>query len=173
MAIIASDIKFYLSGGNTNTDPNASLGWIISSTAVVDDTLNNLFDDVTGAQHIDGYTDYRCIYVKNDSAETASNVRIFIDTNTIAVDDIINIGKDLSWAGDGSTTWVADTIADEETAPDPAVTFTTAADYANWIQLGTMTAGQVYWVWVKRIVSAGSTAQADNEAVLKVSVDTL
>lgn len=173
MAILASDIKFYLSGGATNTNPDASLGWIISSTAIVDDTLNNLFDDVTGVEHSTGDTNYRCIYVKNDSAETAYNVRIYIESNTTAVDDTINIGKDLAGAGDGSTTGVADTVADEHTAPDPAVTFTTATDYANGIVLNTMTAGQVYGVWVKRIVSAGTTAQADNEATLEVSVDTL
>jgi hypothetical protein len=63
---------------------------------------------------------------------------------------------------------VADTIADENTAPDPAVTFTTAVNYANGIVLNTMTAGQVYGIWVKRIVSAGTTAQADNEATLEV-----
>ncbi len=173
MSILASDIKFFLSGGAGNTDPNAALGGIISSTAIVDDTLNNLFDDVTGAEHAAGDTNYRCFYVKNDSAETATNVRIYIDTNTTAADDTINIGKDLAGAGDGASTGVADTIADEDTAPDPAVTFTTAVDYANAILLGTLTAGQVHAVWVKRIVSAGETAQANNEAILKVSVDTL
>ena len=173
MAILTTDIKFYLSGGAGNSDPDAALGGIISSTAVVDDTLNNLFDDVTGTEHIAGNTNYRCIYVKNDSAETASNVRIYIDTNTPAADTTINIGKDLAGAGDGSSTGVADTIADESTAPDPAVTFSAAADYANAILLGTMTAGQVHAVWVKRITSAGSTAQANDNAILKVSVDTL
>lgn len=173
MSILASDIKFFLSGGAANESPAASLGGIISSTAVVDDTLNNLFDDVSGAEHAVGDTNYRCIYVKNDSAETAENVRIYIDTNTPAADDTINIGKDLAGAGDGSSTGVADTIADESTAPDPAVTFTTADSYANGILLGTLTAGQVIGVWIKRIVTAGTTAQANNSAILKVSVDTL
>lgn len=173
MPIAPTDIKFYLSGGADNTDPDASLGGIISSTAVVDDTLNNLFDDVTGAEHAAGDINYRCIYVKNDSAETAENVKIYIDTNTPAEDDTINIGQDLAGAGDGATTGVADTIADESTAPDPAVTFSAAADYANAIDLGTLTAGQVIGVWIKRIVTSGETAQAANSAILKVSVDTL
>jgi hypothetical protein len=173
MAILTTDIKFYLSGGAVNIFPAASLGGIKSATPVMDDTLNNLFDDVTGAEHVAGDTNYRCIYVKNDSAETASNVRIYIDTNTPAIDDTINIGKDLAGAGDGATTGVADTIADEATAPDPAVTFTTAADYANAIVLGTLTAGQVIAVWIKRIVTAGTTAQSADSAILKVSVDTL
>ena len=34
MAIVAGDLKIYLSGGAGNSDPNASLGGIISSTEV-------------------------------------------------------------------------------------------------------------------------------------------
>lgn len=168
MSILASDIKFYLSGGASNSNPNASLGGVKSSVAIVDDTLQNLFDNVTGAEHSAGDTNYRCFYVKNDSAETAYNVKIYIDTNTPAADDTITIGKDL--AGLNAE---ADTIANESTAPDPAVTFSTAADYANGISLGDIPAGQVYAIWVKRVVTAGSTAQANNSAILKVSVDTL
>lgn len=173
MAILLTDLKFFLSGWASNSNPNDSIGGIISSNAVVNNTLNNLFDNVTWAEHEAGYTDYRCIYIKNDSAEKAYNVRFYIDSNTIAVDDTLNIGKDLAWAGNGSSTWVADTIADETTAPSPAVTFTDAVNYSNAILLWDMAAWQVHGVWIKRIVSAGSTSQANNEATLKVSVDTI
>jgi len=168
MSIIASDVKFYFSWGSGNTDPNACLWWVISTTQVTDNTINNLFDNVSWVEHTSWDTNYRCIYVVNSSAETAYNVRIFIDSNTTAIDDTINIGKDLWWLDA-----TADTIANESTAPDPAVTFTTAADYANAIMLWDMTAWTKYWVWVKRIVSAGSTAQANDTCVLKVSVDTV
>lgn len=167
MPVIQSDIKFLLSGGALNDDPDAALGGIISATEVVDDTLNNLFDDVTGAEHAAGDTNYRCIYVKNNSAAIAYNTKLYIETNTPAIDDAITIGKDL--AGLNAT---ADTIADEATAPSPAVTFSTAAGYANAIDLGDIPAGEVYAFWIKRVATAGSTAQANNSAVLKVSVDT-
>ena len=167
MAVLSTDLKFFLSGGALNADPNASLGGVISATEVVDDTLNNLFADVSGAEHAVGSTKYRCIYLVNDSASIAYNVKLYIDSNTTAVDDTINIGKDLAGV-DGT----ADTIANEDTAPDPAVTFTTADGYANAIDLGDIPAGQKYAFWIKRIVSAGDTAQADNEATLKVAIDT-
>jgi hypothetical protein len=167
MAVLSTDLKFFLSGGADNTNPNASLGGVISSEEVVDDTLNNLFADVSGAEHAIGSTKYRCIYLVNDSASIAYNVKLYIDSNTIAVDDTINIGKDLAGV-DGT----ADTVANEDTAPDPAVTFTTADGYANAIDLGNIPAGQKYAFWIKRIVSAGDTAQADNEATIKVAVDT-
>lgn len=167
MAVLSTDLKFFLSGGAGNSDPDASLGGVISATQVVDDTLNNLFADVSGAEHAVGSTKYRCIYLVNDSASVAYNVKLYIDSNTTAVDDTINIGKDLAGV-DG----IADTIANEDTAPDPAVTFTTADGYANAIDLGDIPAGQKYAFWIKRIVSAGDTTQADNEATIKVAVDT-
>lgn len=168
MPIIASDLKFFLSGGGSNTDPDASLGGVISSTEVVDDVLNNLFDDVSGAEHAAGDVNYRCIYLVNDSALTAYNVKLYIESNTIAADDTIAIGKDLAGV-DGT----ADTIADENTAPSPAVTFSAAPNYAGAIDLGDIPAGEKYAFWIRRTVSAGSTAQADDEATLKVAVDTI
>lgn len=67
-----ANIVLRLSGGNTNTDPNASLGGAMSedSNAVIDTTnttLNNLFDNITKADNFAGTTDYRCVYVHNDT----------------------------------------------------------------------------------------------------------
>lgn len=168
MSIISSDIKFYLSGGAANADPDLALGGAKSSVVLVDDTLENLFDNVSGAEHAAGDTNYRCIFVKNDSAESAANVKVYLDSNTPAADDVATIGKDLTIPGD-----TADTVADEDTAPDPVVTFVTADGYANALDIGTLTAGQSAAIWIKRVVSAGSTAQANNNFVLKVSVDSL
>ncbi|MDD5728510.1 MAG: hypothetical protein PHV59_08110 [Victivallales bacterium] len=168
MSVLATDIKFFLSGGAVNSDPNAALGGAKSSVEVVNDTLNNLFDDVSGDEHTAGDTEYRCIFVKNNSAETAYNVKIWIESNTTSAEDTFNIGLDLSGPSD-----TADTIANEGTAPDPAVTFSAAANQAAGLAIGDLTAGQSFAIWIKRIVSAGSTPQSANEATLKVYADTL
>lgn len=168
MSIVAGDIDFYLSGGSSNTDPDAALGGDISNTQVVDNTLENLFSNITGVQHTAGRTVYRCIFVKNANvSDTAYSAKIYIDTNTPGTDSAANIGLDLT--GKGTT---ADTIANETTAPDPAVSFSTADGYANALDLGDLAAGESYPVWCKLIISAGSTAQANDNFVLKVSVDT-
>lgn len=172
MAVLSTDLKFILSGGGSNTDPDAALGGIISATEVVDDTLNNLFDNVSGAEHIAGDINYRCIYIKNNSADIAYASKLYIESNTPAADSEIQIGLDLAGAGDGVSTGVADTIPDEATAPSPAVTFSTAVDYANALNLGNLAAGAVYAIWIKRTITAGDTAQANDNAVLKLAVDT-
>lgn len=166
MSILSTDLKFYLSGGASNSDPNAALGGAISSTEVVDNTLNNLFDDITGDEHTAGDTEYRAFFFKNNSAETAYNAKIWIETNTNAADDTLEIAKEIAL---GSP---IQTVANEGTAPT-GLSFTSAAGQANAISIGTMTTGTVMGVWVKRIVSAGSTPQATDTAQLKVYVDTL
>lgn len=168
MSIIAGNLDFFLSGGAANADVDLSLGGAKSSVEIVDNTLNNLFDDVSGAEHTAGETNYRCIFVKNsNAADTAYSSKLYIETNTPGAESTVTIGLDL--AGQGDT---ADTVADESTAPDPAVTFVTADSYANAIDLGNLAAGVSYPIWIKRVISAGSTPQANDNVVLKVSVDT-
>jgi hypothetical protein len=75
-------ITFVLSGGVTNQDPNLSLGGPPSPTPV-DDVINNLFADVTGKQVEDGYTDYRCFYIFNDSTDDFADFKVWIDSQSV------------------------------------------------------------------------------------------
>lgn len=142
---------FYYSGGAANADPDLSLGGAMSSVAVVE-TLNGLFDDVSGAESEAGDVEYRCIYWKNESGGSLENCHVYVPSQPSG-DDSFKVGKDL--AGKNAT---ADTVADEDTAPDPAVSFATAADYASGIDLGTMAANDYYGVWVERTVPSAATA---------------
>lgn len=66
MAISLSDIEFFLSGGPTNSNPNNSLGGQPSSFLVLG-SMNNLFSDISTEEADSGKTDYRCVYVFNES----------------------------------------------------------------------------------------------------------
>lgn len=75
MPITSSDLKVRLSvptasSGNADSqaDPNASLGKYISTTDIVDDTINNLFDDISGDENAAETVDYRCIFLFNNHA---------------------------------------------------------------------------------------------------------
>lgn len=167
MSIVAGDILFFLSGGAGNTDPNASFGGAISSTQIVDNTINNLFSDVTGDQHATGYTSYRGFYVKNNNgADTGYNTKVWIDTNTVGVDETITIGIE---ATKGSP---KQTIVNEITAPT-GISFSIANSQANGLSLGTLAPSDVYLIWIKRVVSVGTTPQASDSAVIKFYIDTL
>src|SRR3989304_3681462 len=119
MAIVAGDILFKLSiktgtAGNQSAqgDVNASLGKYISTTELSGTALNNLFDDVSGAENAASDVEYRCVFVHNShgsltyqgsvvwlSAEVGGGASI-----AIAIDDIAAspIGQAGAQAGGGA-----------------------------------------------------------------------
>jgi len=166
MAIQPTDIQFFLSGGASNTDPNASLGGAISSTAISSTALNNLFDNVSGAEASAGDTEYRCYYVKNAHASlTWQTVKTWISSQTTSPDTSVEIGLDP--AGVNGT---ATTVADESTAP-AGVTFS-AASVGSELTIGNIPAGQYQAIWVKRIVNAGAAAYSNDTCTIEHQGDT-
>jgi len=167
MPLSQTDIKFYLSGGAGNTDPNASLGGAISGTEITDNVDNNLFDDVSGAESQAGDTEYRCFYVKNTHTSiTLQNAVVWINIETPAGDSL-DIGLDPAGVGDGSTTGVATTIADESTAPT-GVTFSHPITKATGLSIGNLGPGQCQAIWVKRNVPAGTGAYSLNSGTIRI-----
>jgi hypothetical protein len=167
MAIVAGDIDFRLSGGSSNSDVNASLGGVKSSTEVTTNVAANLFDHVSGTESAAGDTEYRCIYFHNSHGSlTAQNSKVYITSNTPGAGDQIAIGK-----GSAAINATEQTVADESTAPS-SVTFTEPTDYAGGISLGNIPAGQHQSIWVRRIVAAAAAAVDDNVATLQIGVDT-
>lgn len=155
-----------LSGGSGNTDPNASLGGVVSSTAVTDNTLNNLWDNVSGAESSAGDTEYRCIYIRDSHATlTAFTTKIWIDTDTTSSSTAVTIGL-----GTSAVAGTEQTVADESTAPT-GVSFS-AAGVGTELTIGDLTAGQTKAVWIKRVVTAAGSAQDADTYILKVSCDT-
>jgi len=167
MAIVAGDIEYRLSGGASESDPNLSLGGVVSSVEVVDASDNNLFADVSGDDASAGATHYRLIYVFNNHGSlTLQGAKVWISTDTTSSDDEI----DIALAGEGlnSTT---ETIADEDTAP-VGETFTHPTSKATGLTLGDIPAGQRYGVWIRRIVNSSASAIAANSGIISVEGDT-
>ena len=88
MAITAEQIALVLSGGSGNNDPNASLGGQPSAYPMTSGLLNNLFNDVTAEETINGIEEYRCLYVFNDGDDTVYNIKVWIDSQTDGGSDI-------------------------------------------------------------------------------------
>ena len=171
MAIATTDLIWRLSGGASNTDPAAALGGAMSTAGggviTKTKTFNSIFDDVTGAEAAAGDIEYRCIYIHNEHATlTLSSAKVWIEANTTNTE--IDIGLDL--AGKDGT---ADTIADESTAPDPAVTFAhNCTAYASGLALGNLAAGEGYAIWIRRTIAASKVATDDDNFTLKIQGET-
>ena len=137
MAIVATDLKFYLSGGGSNTDPAASLGGAISTSQVG----SNLIDDIGTAEAATGDTEYRAFFVKNTNAtDTAYACKIWIASNTVATATSLQIA-----VCDEGVANTIETVGNESTAPT-GPTFDDAEDEANALTIGDLAAGEAFGI---------------------------
>lgn len=170
MAIVAADIKKYLSGGASNTDPNASIGGAISTTEITDSSLHNLFDVVSGTEASSGDAEYRCFYIKNTHASlTWQTVKLWIQTTTPSTDSVIAIGLDPVGISGTATAPGA-----EGTAPT-GVTFTSPTSEGAALTLpgdGNLDLSEYIAVWLRRTISSGAAAYSSDSVVLRAQGDT-
>ncbi len=163
MPIVASDIKYRLSGGASNTDGNASLGGAKSST----DVPSGYFDNVGSGEAAAGDIEYRAIYVHNNHGTlTMLGAKVWVQANTPSAETTVDIG-----VGTSAINGTEQTVANESTAPS-GVSFSAPTDFAGGLALGDIPAGQHKAVWVRRTVTAGAAA-ANDGFTLRVQCDTL
>lgn len=178
MPIVTSDIKVKLSvktgsAGNSTAQGNVnnSLGKYASTTELVDNTLNNLYDDISGAENAASTVDYRCVFIHNSHGSlTAQSSLIWIQSE-VAGGASIAIGLDPAGASPiGQSSAQAEEIANETTAPT-GVTFSTPTNSGTGLSLGNLQAGYCYAVWVRR-TAANSSALNNDGATLRFQCDT-
>lgn len=170
MAITDTNLKWYLSGGGGNSDPNAALGGAISSTEV-GTSIHSLFDRVTGAEALSGDIEYRCVFFKNTDADADGLIdpKVFIETNTSSADTTLAIALDPAGKNASATT-----IGDEGTTPT-GPSFSTPTDYAGGLALPSAPYAQNDYVgiWIRRTVTAGAANAASDAANIRVRGDTI
>lgn len=167
MPITAADIDYHLSGGAANADPNASLGGIISNNQIVDASLHNLFDQVSGDEASAGDSEYRCLYVRNAHGTlTLQNAKIYVQTESPSADSDELIGL-----GSSAINGVEQTVADESTAP-AGVVFSQANGPGNALVIGDIPPGQHKAIWVRRDISAAASAVNNDSSVFRVEGET-
>lgn len=179
MSIVAADIhtRFATTAGaaGNSTAPGAagtSLGKYMSNADLTDNTLNNLFPDVTGAENAASNVDYQCVFIFNNHATlTWQGVVVWISAET-AGGSSFAVGVDTTAASAaGSATAQALTIANKNTAP-AGVTFSAPTTQATGVVVGDIPAGQVRAIWIRR-TSANTAALANDSATISYAGDTL
>lgn len=179
MPIVSSDILFKLSvttgsAGNTTAQGNVnnSLGKYISTTQLTDNILNNLFDDISGAENAASTVDYRCIFIHNSHASLNMLSTVIWLQSEVAGGASIQIGLDPGGVVPiGQASAQAQTIANETTAPG-GVSFSAPTTSGTGLNIGTIQAGYCQAVWVKRI--AANTSPVNNDGVtLGLNCDTM
>jgi len=161
MAIAASDIKLRISGSSASaTDPNGSYGGAMSTVSggiITTNVLNNDMDDITSAEASSGITIYHNYYYKNEHGSlTYISPKFYIDTQTNSGDTSVAMAL-VAEAKNVATT----RLTNETTAPS-GITFSTPANYAGGIAIGSLNAGDYRGIWVKYIVGSSASAVLDS-----------
>jgi hypothetical protein len=170
MSVVASDILVRYSvaaaAGNTTAGTAAgSLGDQVSTTDITSAVLGNLFDDVSGSEASAGDVEYRCIFVCNNHAtDSAFNVAVQVQSEVSGGGSIALALDNIGVTAKGSASAQAAVVANENTAPSGVGTFG-----AGPLTIGTMAAGTVAGVWVRRTVGASTGALSNDGATLRVS----
>jgi hypothetical protein len=167
MPIALIDVDIRLSGGAANSNVNASIGGIMSSVLLVNDVLNNLFEDVPGSESLPGEEKYRLVYIQNDHGSlTMKNVRVYVQSDSTAPTEEMDIG--LAAAGLNATETA---IADQFTAP-AGVSFTHPTTNAAGLAPANIPSGQKYGVWIRETINPASTAKDNSTTIIVVDYDT-
>lgn len=194
MSVTANDLKFYLTGaasdGGVQADPNASLGNYKSLTEIISGEFRKLWDDVGSAEAGTGDTEYRCVCLKNEAAEKLYNVKIWWSAENDPNDDqgveYAVETPETAHLTDGN----AQTVINESTTPIVNTTNHngSGSGISDWSSAMTkdlglqvnqgahgvdLDAGEVVFVWIKRIISASSQAQSSMSNSIRLEGDTL
>lgn len=176
MAIVAGDLLFKFSvaaaaGDTTGGTAATSLGDQISTTVITDATLNNLWDDITGAENAASEAEYRGIFIHNNHATLSlQNAVVWLSAEVgggaVAAISVDTTGITVK----GSGTAQMKTIADENTAP-ATQTFSAPTTKGTALTIGTIPAGSVCGIWIRR--TAANTIAVTNDGVtIRVEGDT-
>lgn len=138
------------SGGSSNKFAQTSLGGAISVTSFATGVLNNIFDDTTRVEIINGRIDYRCFYIDNDGG--TDHMKFKLKAITIPEDTEISFAVN----DPGET---AQLLTTEDQTPI-GLTF---YKFDEWNELemaiGLMDDTHTRAIWLKRKVLQGGSGQ--------------
>jgi hypothetical protein len=180
MAIVASDIQLLLSttagsAGFSNTStPAGSLGKYCSTSTITDNVSNNVFPNITGDQNAGApYTDYSCVFVLNNHATLPlQNAVVYLSSQVSGGADITIATDNIAASAKGGSSAQAANIANSTTAPTGTSSFSAPTTKGAGLSLGTINAGQVKGIWVKRNLASTVSAQNADGATIAVAGDT-
>jgi hypothetical protein len=176
-AIVAGDLLFKFSvaaaAGNTTAGTAAtSLGDQISITAWAGGSLNDLYDDISGAENAASTVDYRCIFVHNSNASNAlENAVLYLSAEAAGGAGIAVAADSTAASAIASGSTQALTVANETTAPAGPLTFSSPITAGAGVALGNIPAGQCKAFWIRR-TAANSPALSADGVTIAVAGDT-
>lgn len=164
MPITNTDTKLRLTNpalsagnGGAQANPNNSLGKYSSTTDLVDNSLNNLYDNVSGGESAAGMTDYRCLALYNSHATlTWEGVTIWLESD-VAGGGTVRMGLDPQGVVAYNSSSAQGATIGSETTPPSGVTFSNPSS-GSPLTIGNMGPQTVILIWIERTVAAATSA---------------
>ena len=177
-AITAAEVLFKYSvktgtaGNSTVGTAAGSLGKYISTTAWAGGAVNDLFDDVSGAENAANTVDYRCIFVHNSNAANAlQNAVVYLSAETAGGTSIALATDNIAASAIGATAAQAAEIANETTVPTGTSAFSSPTTSGTGLALGNIPSGSTKAFWIRR-TAANSAALSADGVTIAVTGDT-
>lgn len=89
MTVLAENLKWYKC--LTWAEGTTHGGGIDTSAPITDNSPENIFDNVSDAERVDGDTEYRKIFLRNENSDSYTSVKAWIDANTPATNTHVTI----------------------------------------------------------------------------------
>lgn len=159
-------------GDTTAGTAATSLGDQISTTAWAGGVINDLFDNVSGAENAASTADYRCIFVTHSNTLNAlEGAYLFLSAEVAGGASIAIAVDNLAASAVGAAVAQAATIASETTPPTGVGAFVSPITIGTALALGNIPVGFCRAVWIRRTAANTVAVNADG-ATLVVGGDT-
>lgn len=173
--VITEDGRYAIPGSEghlyVDVDYSALPAQAETDTLTVSIVANALWDNIGKPEAFAGDIEYRCAYITNTHpTDPFIGAKLFIGSQPTGADTLA-LAMDLAGIGDGSSSGVADTVADENTAPDPSITFASPLTLGAALTAGQLDAGDAIAFWQRRTVPANTlTSTPDDRSHLIINV---
>ena len=171
-AITAAEVLFKYSvkagaaGNSTASTAGGALGKYISTTVWPGGALNDLYDDVSGAENAASTVDYRCVFIHNsNTANSYQNVVVYLSAEVAGGTAIAIATDNLAASAIGAAAAQAAEVATETTAPVGTSAFSSPTTIGTGLALGTLAVGQTRAIWIRRTASNSAALSADGVTV--------
>lgn len=177
-AIVGSDIVTRYTttsgaaGDSTAGTAGGSLGKYASTTAWAGGSLNDLFDDISGAENAASTVDYRGNAVLNNNASNVfENPVIYISAETAGGASMALAVDGTAASAKGGASAQMASIANETTAPTGTGGFSAPTTLGAGLALSNIAVGFVKGIWFRR-TAANSAALSADGFTLTIAGDT-
>lgn len=145
----------------------------MASSQLTAATLDNLFDDITGAENAASTVDYRCFFIhQSNSSDTASTIKVYLFSETSGGASAAIALDSTGVVAYNTASTMALTIANETTAPAGPLTFNTATTEGSGLAIASMGPNTAQAIWVRR-TAANTASLTPDGVVIRVAFDSV